>query len=169
MTIASLVVGICGVVLASLSLGWQAANYILTGGRIRVTLAAGAVGNGGVVTVDPSRFNPEQLSEMAAQGFTSPVATVKVANVGRQPVTVARWGLTSARGVSLYPVAMSIGPSLPHRLEVGAAETWMVDFIEVAAFLHATEHTRRSARRLDVVAEVELADGRTRRSDEAFR
>ena len=38
MSVALLVVGICGVVLASLSLGWQAANYVLTGGRVKVRL-----------------------------------------------------------------------------------------------------------------------------------
>jgi hypothetical protein len=38
MSVALLVVGICGVVLASFSLGWQAANYMLTGGRVKVRL-----------------------------------------------------------------------------------------------------------------------------------
>jgi len=52
-----------------------------------------------------------------------------VANVGRQPVTVARWGLRSGLGMSLYPAAGSIGPRLPHRLEVGESETWAVDLV----------------------------------------
>lgn len=47
MSVALLVVGICGVVLASLSLGWQAANYVLTGGRVKVRLRVGGLGNGG--------------------------------------------------------------------------------------------------------------------------
>jgi hypothetical protein len=38
MNVASLVVGISGVVLASLSLGWQAAIYVLSGGRVKVKL-----------------------------------------------------------------------------------------------------------------------------------
>jgi hypothetical protein len=48
MSVALLVVGICGVVLASLSLGWQAANYVLTGGRVKVRLRVGGLGNGGM-------------------------------------------------------------------------------------------------------------------------
>jgi hypothetical protein len=47
MSVALLVVGICGVVLTSLSLGWQAANYVLTGGRVKVRLRVGGLGNGG--------------------------------------------------------------------------------------------------------------------------
>lgn len=50
MSVALLVVGICGVVLASLPLGWQAANYVLTGGRVKVRLRVGGLGNGGLVT-----------------------------------------------------------------------------------------------------------------------
>src|SRR5713101_2516550 len=54
MSVALLVVGICGVVLASLSLGWQAANYVLTGGRVKVRLRVGGLGNGGMVTAPPN-------------------------------------------------------------------------------------------------------------------
>jgi hypothetical protein len=46
----ALAVGICGVVLASLSLGWQAAIYVLSGGRVKVRLLVGALGNGGMAT-----------------------------------------------------------------------------------------------------------------------
>jgi hypothetical protein len=38
MDVASLVLGICGVVLASLPVSWQAATYVLTGGRVKVSL-----------------------------------------------------------------------------------------------------------------------------------
>jgi hypothetical protein len=49
----ALAVGICGVVLASLSLGWQPASYVLTGGRVKVRLVVGALGNGGMATGPP--------------------------------------------------------------------------------------------------------------------
>ncbi|MCG5450972.1 hypothetical protein [Micromonospora hortensis] len=42
MQYASLVVAICGLVLAGLSLGWQAANFVLTGGRVKVEFRVGA-------------------------------------------------------------------------------------------------------------------------------
>ncbi|MCX4387368.1 hypothetical protein OG777_10530 [Micromonospora peucetia] len=47
---ASLVVAICALVLACLSLGWQAANYVLTGGRVKVELRVGATGGGAMLT-----------------------------------------------------------------------------------------------------------------------
>jgi hypothetical protein len=114
---------------------------------------------------------------------------VSVANVGRQPVTVARWGLKSGLGVSLYPAADSIGPRLPHRLEVGESETWAADLAHVHAFIQASRETmgnsqvgsgpsgsllgrieaQRAARKEDVVGVVELADGRTKRSKDAIR
>ena len=89
----ALAVGVCGVVLASLSLGWQAANYVLTGGRVKVRLLVGAVGRGGIVTAPATNLSLEWLQGLAAQGFSQPIVAVNVANVGRQPVKVERWGL----------------------------------------------------------------------------
>jgi hypothetical protein len=131
---ASLVVGTCGVVLASLSLGWQAATYVLAGGRVKVRLRVGGLGNGGMVTAPPNSLSATWWEQLAAQGYRRPIVAVTVANVGRQPVTVARWGLRSGLGMSLYPAADSIGPPLPHRLEVGESETWAVDLAPVHAF-----------------------------------
>jgi hypothetical protein len=140
MSVALLVVGICGVVLASLSLGWQAANYVLTGGRVKVRLRVGGLGNGGW-SPRPRIASGRTGGNLASQGFPQPIVAVMVANVGRQPVTVARWGLRSGLGMSLYPAADSIGPRLPHRLEVGESETWAVDLAPVHAFIQATRET----------------------------
>jgi hypothetical protein len=186
----ALAVGICGVVLASLSLGWQAATYVLSGGRVKVRLLVGALGNGGMATKPAEDLSASWLKELASQGFSRPVVAVTVANVGRQPVNVARWGLKSGLGTSLYPLADGIGPSLPHRLEVGDAATWAVDMETVQAFMKATNETlgrsqpgsaRRNsllgqieaeARRpqgSDVVGIVELADGRPKLSHGTLR
>lgn len=90
---ASLVVAICGLVLAFLSLGWQAANYVLTGGRIRVELHVGARDLRGIVSGRPGQLEQGWFEGLAAQGYTAPMVAVRVANVGRQPVTVERWSL----------------------------------------------------------------------------
>jgi hypothetical protein len=185
----ALAVGICGVVLASLSLGWQAAIYVLSGGRVKVRLLVGAMGNGAMVTKPAEDLNVGWLKEPASQGFTRPVVAVTVANVGRQPVNVARWGLKSGLGTSMYPIA-DIGPSLPHRLEVGDAATWAVDMETVQAFRKATnealggsqldsgrrksligriEAEVRRPQGTDVVGIVELADGRPKLSQGTLR
>lgn len=185
----ALVVGICGVVLASLSLGWQAASYVLSGGRIKVRLLVGAVGNGAMVTGPVDSMTPGWFEGLAAQGFSQPIVAVSVANVGRQPVKVARWGLESGLGMSLHPSANGIGPSLPHRLDVGDAATWAVEMATVRVFFEIANEVsvkspgdavnRRTLfnlgtlinrpRRTEVVATVDLADGRPKRSSGALR
>ncbi len=185
-----MVLGICGVVLASLSLGWQAAQHVLTGGRVKVGLRMGAFGHGGMITAAPSSIREGWWEQLAAQGYRRPIVAVTVANVGRLPVTVARWGVRSRLGMSMQPARDSIGPPLPHRLEVGESETWAVDMAPVDAFIRATREVfgrpqleqARSAgplftgiqtmianRKQAFVGEVELADGRTKRSRETIR
>jgi hypothetical protein len=187
----ALAVGVCGVVLASFSLAWQAANYVLTGGRIKVRLLIGAVGNGGIVTAPPENLSPEWLQGLASQGFSRPVVVVNVANVGRQPVKVVRWGLKSGLGVSLYLPPDGIGPSLPHRLDVGDAETWTINMDTVRTFIQTGKETlgksqgaRSSGGKsligkiaaemgrpegADMVGVVELADGRKKFSEGVLR
>src|SRR5688572_4435608 len=109
-------VAVVAAILASLSLGWQAATHVLTGGRIKVWLKIGAMNSRGLLTGDPSAMRDDWFTELAVQGYQQPIAAVRVANVGRQPVTIQRWGLECPLGVSMYPVAESIGPTLPHRL-----------------------------------------------------
>jgi len=186
----ALAVAICGVVLASLSLGWQAANYVLTGGRVKVRLLVGAMGNGGMATGPTENLSPDWLEGLAKQGFSRPIVAVTVANIGRQPVQVTRWGLKSGLGASFYPLTDGIGPSLPHRLEVGDAATWAVGMDTVQAFFQTTNETlgksqlgsgrpksligriEAEARRplgRDVVGVVELGDGRPKLSKGTLR
>jgi hypothetical protein len=89
----------------------------------------------------------------------------------------------------MYPIA-DIGPSLPHRLEVGDAATWAVDMETVQAFRKATnealggsqldsgrrksligriEAEVRRPQGTDVVGIVELADGRPKLSQGTLR
>jgi hypothetical protein len=102
MQVASFVAAVFGAVLASLSLGWQAANFVLTGGRIKVQLQVGAMDiHGAAMTGSADTVKPNGFAEPAAHGHNQPILAVQVANVGRQPVTVARWRLEHIRGVSL--------------------------------------------------------------------
>ena len=179
----ALAVGICGVVLASLSLGWQAASFVLSGGRVKARLLVGALGNGGMATRPAADLDAGWLKQLESQGFSQPVVALTVANVGRQPVNVTRWGLKSGLGTSLYPVADGIGPRLPHRLDVGEAATWAIDMRSAQAFIYATNETFKASEArtgrpktlfggiaaefqrphgTDVMGVVELADGRPR-------
>ncbi len=183
-----MIVGVLGLVLASISISWQAASYLLTGGRVKVSLRVGGFGNGAMVTAPPASLTASWWDGLAKQGYKQPIVAVRVANVGRQPVTVARWGLKSGLGMSLYPMADSIGQPLPHRLEVGESETWAVDMAHVDAFIQAVREVVRepqpelapgslldrinsqvSIPKQGIAGVVELADGRAKRSEEIIR
>lgn len=129
MTIATLAIAVLGVLLSALSLGWQAATFVLTGGRVRAELRAGGIDPGGGMVTGPAKdMSLRQANELKAQGFTRPVVAVQVRNVGRLPVVITGWSLvTEPGGVGFHPMADSIGPPLDHRLEAGAPAIWAVD------------------------------------------
>jgi hypothetical protein len=63
---------------------------------VKIQLRAGALNSSGMRTMPPNAFTPRALDQLQAQGYHSPVVAVEVANVGRQPVTVAK-GTTIVR------------------------------------------------------------------------
>jgi hypothetical protein len=156
----TMVTAIAGVTLASLSLGWQAATYHLTGGRAKVTLLVGAMGRGGMFTAEPHKLGSDVFDRMAEQGYRRPIVAVRVANVGRQPITVDRWSLKIKKGLTLTPVGELIGAPMPHRLEVGQSETWAMDYGRFADAIKANREAL-GLKRQYYVASVDLADGRT--------
>lgn len=184
-------VAVLGVVLATASLAWQAATYALTGGRVRVLLRVGAVdvaGNG-MITAAPSSLRQDWLANLAEQGYPRPIVAVRVANIGRQPVTVASWCLKSPHGASLQDMA-AIGPRLPCPLGVGESQTWAIDLETAVRFAQAAKETLGKRRRglpdvplrealragwhagrgnEGLAGVVELADGRKRRSRDVLR
>jgi len=190
MQTAAFVIAVIAVVLSALSLGWQAAVFALTGGRVRVTLHVGALDQMGtsMVTLPVEQLSGQRAQGLADQGFTRPVFAVRVRNVGRLPVTVERWSLrvpddpgrrggflvpssvpNPAGGAELMPMGnLSIGPALPHRLEAGASETWAVSIDAVQAFAAASKETFGLAA-FSIVGKVELGDGRTRTSSAALQ
>lgn len=72
-------------------------------------------------------------------------------------------------GRTFTPVNSSIGPVLPHRLEVGESETWAMDMHEVRALMETTRKVVARGRRVVAFGQVELGDGRTKRTREEIR
>ncbi|MFG1924354.1 hypothetical protein [Cryptosporangium sp. NPDC048952] len=163
MTVAAFIVGVLGLVLGVLNFTWNIANYLLTGGRVKVQLQVGARGAGGAVITGSQRMDDPQLKKLAEQGFPEPVVIVSATNVGRQPVTVVKWSLRSGK-VSFQPVGDAIGPSLPKRLDAGEQATWALPAIRAHGLMYATSETLGSRYRAH--AEVFLADQRVIRSSE---
>lgn len=188
MEIATFVLAVVGTVLAAASLTWQAATYVLTGGRVSVELRTGALHASGSSMVTAATRDADQVwaAQLAEQGYTRPLVVVKVRNIGRMPVTIERWSLACSgppepprnRGLlaaiaaassrprrltEFQPVAGSFGPQLPHRLDAGSSETWGTDAREIRDLVAATlEVWKLPLVSLD--GKVELGDGRTART-----
>lgn len=169
MEVVTAAVAVLGVLLGALSLGWQIASHMLTGGRAKAELLAGALGRGGMATVSLKYMRADSMKELAAQGFAQPVIVVRVRNVGRLPVTVTSWSIITSRGVAFSPVGDSIGPALSHRLEAGETADWAVDANPIRAMAHTTADVFKvPIERVNVRGNVSLGDGRTVKTRETL-
>jgi hypothetical protein len=92
--IATLLIAVAGVGLAALSLGWQAATFVFTGGRVKIELRVDAMyGTGSHMVTSPVSSGPPDPEQLRAEGYTRPVVAVQVRNVGHMAVTVEDWSL----------------------------------------------------------------------------
>ncbi|RKS10033.1 hypothetical protein DFP74_5779 [Nocardiopsis sp. Huas11] len=164
---ASFLVAALGGFLGAASFAWQVLHYVLTGGRIRVRLRLGFMGadESTLVTQDPKAFTEAQVQRLADQGFVHRLAVVEVVNKGRMPVTVQRWGVRASPGASIHPIGDSIGPQLPHRLDVGESATWAVAWNSAFALREASK-ALSDGRPVRLRGVAELADGRPKKSRE---
>lgn len=163
-------IAVFGAVLGTASLAWQAATYVLSGGRVKIELLVGAMGpmRSGMALAPVKSATSTAMAQIAAQGFREPIMAVRVRNVGRLPVTVTSWGIRSKSGMTLSPAGLTIGPSLPHRLEAGDRETWAVG-MEVALNLVESDVEVFKVHRPWLRGTVELGDGRVYRTRRKFR
>jgi hypothetical protein len=133
---------IIALVMSALSLGWQAATFVLTGGRVKVELRIGAMhaGSWGMIHAPVDALEHTWSDVQAEQGYVDRVIVVLVRNVGRLPVSVMEWSvMAEPTGASFRPVGHSIGPDLPYRLDPGTTETWAVRLSEIVAPIEATK------------------------------
>ncbi|SMD24201.1 hypothetical protein [Lentzea albidocapillata] len=170
--IATFVVAVVAIVMSALTLTWQVANYLLTGGRPKVELRVGAIHESGQLVHGPVRnLSAEWAQRHARQGFTRPVLVVQVRNVGRLPVTIAEWSVTAEpAGAAFQPIGESIGPDLPYKLEPGASETWALELHTVETLVSVTAETFEVAKgKTTVRGKVGLGDGRTYETPESIK
>lgn len=119
----TLLVAILGVALATLSLGWQAASFFLSGSRVRAKLQQAFIGRAGAVTA-PLDAAPAAIKNTIAQGFTQPALAIVVTNRGRLPAEVAGWSISFENEFGYSNPTDPINPPLPYRLEGGTSKTW---------------------------------------------
>jgi hypothetical protein len=169
--LATLIVAILALVVASASLTWNVVQFLLGGSRPTALLVVGALAPGGMVTMEAGSDTAKELDRLAAtDGYNQGVIGVRVINRGRAPTTVQRWEIKTddPSGISLNPLGESIGPPLPHVLAAGAQETWVTDLAHAARLAAATAGTFN--RPLPpVYGVVELGTGRALRSKRSLR
>lgn len=169
MALAAFFVAALGLLVASLSFGWQIAAWVMDGRRVRVQLLHGARGQHGVAIGKVGRDKqPKDLNTVIAEGFTGEeVIGIAVTNVGRAPVRVDKYSVHLARGgMTFTPIGDAIGPALPFRLPPGETETWFALADDGRRLVSATRSIGQIASS-DVYMSVELGTGdvrRTRRS-----
>lgn len=156
----TLIVAIAGLTLAVVSLGWQAATFVLTGPRVKVNLQQGALGPGGAVVgpVDAGM----SATELAQQGFTEPILAIEVVNVGRMPTTVTGWHAEFENGMKFTNPQYPLNPALPFRLEPQSKATWYVEARSVHATVsasHASGVTKAASQ--EVRMSVDLTNRKT--------
>ena len=134
MAIAGLILGIIGAVTGVVALAWQVITWRHSGAVVAVTAR--------------QAYSP---------AYDGPLVNVSARNSGRSPVTVNGWGLRLPDGGTMIctkPVLWS--SPMPYRLEPGADGSWLLPTHEVAHFC-----AERGVRQQDMIAFVDLADGRT--------
>jgi hypothetical protein len=156
--VVTLVFAVLGVVLAVVSLVWQAVTFLLGGARVKTRLLLGGLGPGGAILWElgdeSAELSPEDL----------PVVAVEVTNSGRTDLDVVGWGLDYGRGLTFIPSPWSPNKELPFRLKHGSQQIWFVKREDadhaanavgrahaVSGFVRlGTGHTERTKEQLDV-------------------
>ncbi|MFD5430421.1 hypothetical protein [Streptomyces sp. NPDC127084] len=131
MKVASFVLSILALCIGIGNLTWQWALYQLNGPRIRVRMAVGALGPGGLMTfpVEDLRDLTETFDRMAREGFTEPVIVVNAVNTGRLGVELLEFGIDLPKGPSVKWLRDVIGETpMPHVLEPHREGTWAMPF-----------------------------------------
>lgn len=135
MEVVTLGIAAAGLALAALSLGWQAATFLMSGPRMKVRLSEGFRGLPGVMIGPPGVYTDEGLASLQHQGYTEHVLAVTATNKGRLSATVREWSLHFGNRAKFANQHDPRNPPLPHRLEPHTAQTWYAPVEDVAPFV----------------------------------
>jgi hypothetical protein len=165
-------VSIVALALSALSLGWQGATWLLTGGRVKVELRVGAMhqSGSGLIHTSVANWAHAWSDHEAEQGYRHPVIVVQVRNVGRLPITVTEWSvMVQPSNTAFRPLADSIGPAMPYRMEPGTEETWALELAAVESLVGASAETFKITDPIHVRGRVGLGTGRVVIAPERLR
>lgn len=160
MDVAALSVAIVSLVLAALSLGWQIAQFLLTGARVRAGLKAGLLGSGGAL-VWPVTTRQVDVERYRQQGFTDPVFAIEVRNTGRMSIAVEQVKVRfEGWGAEFHEPEAPYNPPSPTRLEPHSSKTWYVNADTVKAAARSAIEAGMATRPLRACGVAALGDGK---------
>ncbi|HWD37317.1 MAG TPA: hypothetical protein VG944_00585 [Fimbriimonas sp.] len=167
MQIATLIIAVVGIVLAGLSLGWQAATFTLSGPRVKVNLREGFRGPRGIMIAPPAVYTDNGLETLAQQGYSEHVLAVEAINRGRLPATIENWSLRFGNGAAYSNPTDGGNLSLPYRLDSHTRANWYAPAANLRELQGIFTDQTESAAILR--AEVSLGSGQTAVSRNALR
>lgn len=148
MDVAGLVLGIIGTVLAAASVGWNVAQYLLSGARPKLTPIIGANYGAGAFRVDATKDARPTLLALEAQleaNAQDRILGVTVVNRGRADLRVTGWEFrVRPAGARHFPAAVPGSPAIPCTIPPGGEETF---FTSAATVCPATAAVQAAAGR----------------------
>lgn len=164
MDVAGLVLGIIGTVLATGTVVWEVAQYLLSGARPKLRPIIGTDYGGSTVPLDAASDVRPTLRQFEAQLDADPadrILGVTVVNKGRADLVVTSWSFRSEpTGAVFLPPTDPGCPELPCTIPPGGDATLFTKLDRVR-FLAAAGEAVGGGRRQRIVATV-TSGGRTR-------
>lgn len=144
---------------------WQGVTWRLGGLRGKAKVLKGAIQEHRMAygTLPAKRSWAEVEADLAGQGFTKNALFLQVINKGRQPIQVERWCVRFPGKIRVAELRSTLGPPLPHRLEVGASKMWGIELETLMPTVEQLCRTKRK-RSIPVRLEVELGHDKTLRT-----
>jgi hypothetical protein len=154
---------ITSLIISGANLTWQLIAWWIAcrfgGHRVKVDLLAGAAGHGGVAAGPLKSFNADRLT---SQGFKELLFVIRARNIGRLPVDLTYWSLSTRQGLAYVCTEFHRNPILPYRLESGSEVHFQVPMEHIVRFVHAARVSGFGSNA--IYASVALGTGRLRRS-----
>ncbi|OBF20462.1 hypothetical protein A5725_16065 [Mycobacterium kubicae] len=148
MSVAGLVLGIIGTVLAVVSLTWQVVTFWRQRPRPRLTPVAGFLTPDGLVTNDAGTDTHEALFGTAQEVPPGQfIVGVKVVNPSRTPLHIAGWAVRADPGkTSLVPVEDPIeGNEVPYDIPPGGSAIFLTKLRDAHRFANGVERAEGQA------------------------
>jgi hypothetical protein len=165
---ATLWIGLAGIVLATISLTWQAVTFRLTGGRVVAHLRVGVQSGGSVISHKADRDWQRRVLDTAAQYPGPPVLVLVASNIGRMGVGVDQVAAVIDGQTRFAVPGDARNPPPGMTLDGLHGATWYVPFGPVQAAIDADAKVLGIRGPRKVWMELELSAGRPVRTREAI-